>query len=696
MVAGPSSDSISQMVGNGKGKSPLFSLVNGVGLGDKIQLNETEAYLILDTRRFSSYSISSLDMVHSFGTGNPNNPTVPYAAHTLKVIDTTGLTFFNLLMDILHNKIQTNASSAFFLLAISFMGHTDDGLTETISTTFIPLTLLTIGFSVDSKGSEYEIQMMEMEGTGFGEVANLKSLGTLSSISSDGKSNTLNGMISALEDQLNIQSLDFFQKYNNIGTNAAKQSTGSSTGSSGKLVQYMITIPEEWRNFKLDTPSKSNHTEQIFTAVGKAETANANATAGVTYTTELPVSAQPPTVDTDYFTFSFSKNDDITTAIKKILESSNEILIMGGKDRRETSTNILNKTVISTTSDETTFCIHFDVYPHNLAVPKNKNLVTKLVAGTNSGNTLTSQNQVIPNLIVYDYLFTGFNSHVKTLNVSYSPMSTLGLLNSNYRAGKSGFNQVGAKGQNIKDVESVTSGPSSTDDYAPQLLPGDPIFFPMETTDKKKNNQTQKTEDDKNPEKKYADLQEYSKTLAFAHFVSTMEATITVRGNPNIIAKYADADQRGGIPPHFKILSRDELSSLIHQSDNSNPEKRFNDTLKTKVQSAKDLYYNGFVSKRINGPKNASSTDALEAGGDVTIAPVYVKINIKVPDTDYTGEFKVGKPMFSDKFFYDGLYQILIINTTFNNGEFEHQLHLIPSSERLNSDTTSTPIKKTI
>lgn len=85
MVAGPSSDSISQMVGNGKGKSPLFSLVNGVGLGDKIQLNETEAYLILDTRRFSSYSISSLDMVHSFGTGNPNNPTVPYAAHTLKV-----------------------------------------------------------------------------------------------------------------------------------------------------------------------------------------------------------------------------------------------------------------------------------------------------------------------------------------------------------------------------------------------------------------------------------------------------------------------------------------------------------------------------------------------------------------------------------------------------------------------------------
>src|SRR5271167_2145916 len=210
---------------NSNQPSPLLSAVlSATAPGQKIHVGGqngvggSDVWLILDTRRFSQYSVTEWTMHHTYGTGDRVNPTTPVATHTMQLIDTTGISFFNLLMDLFRNKVKSTRFSAFFLLAIMFVGHKDDGTTETISTSYIPMTILTMGLSFNASGSTFDMSFLETEGgqaRGGAGTDQLNYVGDAKAFTTENFANTVGGMLDAFEKQLNVKSLDFFQKYAN-------------------------------------------------------------------------------------------------------------------------------------------------------------------------------------------------------------------------------------------------------------------------------------------------------------------------------------------------------------------------------------------------------------------------------------------------------------------------------------------------
>jgi hypothetical protein len=669
LTVAPSSEVVRQLVGDKEGlQSPLFAAVEKAGLGDKVSIKNSEAYLLVDSRRFSQYSITAVEMDHVYGTGSRVNPTKPIGALTMKLTDTTGLSFFNLLMDVMRNRIKSSQISAFFLLTILFVGHDDDGNTRTVSTCFIPLTLATMGFEFTSSGSLFDLQFFETEGgpQNGSVVQQVDYLGKINSISTMKKENTLGGALQVLEDQLNIQSLEFYQKFYN---DKLKKSGSSSNNELklGKLVQYMITIPDKWKNFRITTASRSKNKEGMFKSSKPLPTTKENVKSDVT--------VSQTNQENRYFQFTFSQTTTITDAIKSILESSKEFLELASEDLRKQGRAIAAKTVTSFTSDNSTFTIHFDIYEH--MIPKIDEKTGTLTSGNPSRATIGSE---VKNLITYDYIFTGKNSHIKDLKIQYHPAAAVAALSVDLEIGQARFADNAAAGQKKSDVSNIVIGAPKTRDLAPQIGENDPILLPMISKDQAQNNTAQKNEEYGKEESTsiLRAKQEYTNTYASLHFLSSIGMEMTVRGNPNLIRKYADRDERGGVPPHQTIISTTDLNSLVGQSQLT-AETNFNSRVKQGVADSKRYYIEKFITPRINpSQRNTGSKDELLNGIDIATMPVFVKINILAPNVDFTGEYKSGEPLFTDKFFFNGPYRLLTLKTIFSGGEFDHIMTLIP------------------
>src|SRR5271167_37872 len=265
---------------NNNQPSPLLSAVlTATAPGQKIHVGGqngvggSDVYLILDTRRFSQYSIVDWQMTHTYGTGDRANPTTPVATHTMQLIDTTGISFFNLMMDLFRNGVKSSRFSAFFLLAIMFVGHRDDGTTETVAITYIPMTILTMGLSFNASGATFDMTFLESEGgqeRGGAGTDQLNYVGDAKSFTTQNFSNTVGGMLDAFERELNVKSLDFYQKYTNAQLLAGKAVPGQQLG---KLVQYMITYPNsnpDWGSYPLDIAPQSTNLEKMYIAATQA------------------------------------------------------------------------------------------------------------------------------------------------------------------------------------------------------------------------------------------------------------------------------------------------------------------------------------------------------------------------------------------------------------------------------------------
>ncbi len=199
LTVSSTTEALQKQVGNQS--VPLYSKVTNTKLGEKIDLGNGEAaWLLLDTRRFSQYSITEFDVEHVYGTGDPKNPSIPSSMTYMKVIDTTGFTFFNFLQDVMLNRVKSSRLSSFFLLNIMFVGHRDDDTTEVISTCYMPLMLWTMSAEVDYRGSVCSMSFMENEG-GLERDSPVWQLGTLGSqvtVTTDPGKNTVADMVNAL------------------------------------------------------------------------------------------------------------------------------------------------------------------------------------------------------------------------------------------------------------------------------------------------------------------------------------------------------------------------------------------------------------------------------------------------------------------------------------------------------------------
>lgn len=663
--------------GTSGSQAPVLGMIENVKLGQSFRPpgGNSDIWLLVDTRRYSQYSIIDLEMEHAYGTGDRVNPTVPVSTTKMKLIDTTGLTFFNYMMDIMRNKIKSTRASAFFLLTIVFTGHRDDGTTETVSTCQIPLSLLFMSFEFTSTGSTYDIEFIEIEGAPQrgSNATYINSLGNIGSISTAGDTATVGGMIRSLESQLNLQSQQFYQKYTNDAWKLVGDKGDDKKPLFGKLVQYMITIPEEYANFSLNAAARSKNVEQLYLANKPASDISA-----IKKTVEYKqaiASAQENQI-------TFSKATTITDAIMSILRCSYDMLELSSEERRKAGRAFAYKTVTQITSDEATYLIHIDVYPYR--IPK---IEKEGVKTSKQSSAVTNDAGAVKNLITYNYIFTGKNSHISQLKVQYLPESSIAL-DVDVNLGQSRFEHNAANGQNAEGQKNINLGQKETKDFSPQIRPGDPVFAGQPSINQQKNfSGANVAQYDKSDQlRQYKAMQEQTQTFAMLHFLGSMSLDMTIRGNPKIIQKYADKDERGGFARHGLNVLSSEVNAF--SKEGLDTAKKNSDTVQGKIASAKKEYIKEYVRPRIDrvgtgvgdasAPIDGEGTDELLNKIDISTLPVFVKLNILAPNVDFEGNAVPEAEMFTDRFFFPGPYQILFIKTTFSGGEFSHNLTLLP------------------
>jgi hypothetical protein len=669
------------MVSPDKGKPRILSAIERASIGDKIDIDGDPAYLLVDTRRFSQFSITEVEMEHIYGTGPVSNPSVPSGTMRVKLIDTTGLTFFNFLSDVLRNKLKTTRASAFFLLTIVFVGHRHDGTTETISTCNIPLILLLMGFKFSSSGTVFDIEFMETEGSAQRGMSfeQINNCGYVRSATTKGGPPTVGQMALNFEKQLNIRALEFYQKYQN---SALSETEKANSSRAGKLVQYMITLPNSkqfnWADgFKITVANPSQHQEQYFIAGGEALGQNEllgigaqNSFAGEPEEEKEGLTQSSNGKEIDY-TLSFSKNASIADVLKKILESSEDFLKLAGQKSIEANNGLTCKIVTNITSDKNTYLIHYDIYP--VTIPK-------AVTGPKTGATATGLSVNGLNLLNYDYIFTGKNSHIKDLDIIYKPESAVAL-DTEVDIGVSRHKRIAESGNTKAGVKAAEKGSAKSSDTAFLLRPNDPIFPPEETSDQQKNNNSNRKETATRDEaiESFRVKQEYVRSLAFFHFVSSLDLEMTIRGNPNIMRKYADREERGGVAPHGNIIDTKVLESLNKQKPDS-AGSNYSTAIAERLNTAKKQYYEEYYQPRLQKITTAQPrpNDSLLGNGDIVTSPIFVKLNIRAPNVDNLGAALADGPMFTDQFFYDGPYMVLFVKHSLINGEFTQTLSLIP------------------
>lgn len=669
--------------------------------GAEVKLENGESiWVVVDTRRFSAYQITDVQMEHMFGTGSPENPTVPVGATSLKIVDSTGMSFFNMLIDLFRNKVKSTRSSSFFLLSIIFTGHKSDGTTETIATCNIPLLMLSMSFELTHRGSEYELIMFETEGGLAADNPMTSELDALTDVKYVKANPTVGDMITALENALNKKSVDFYRNFINTAISMENTENINSDGFSnvgvpgrgtqrGKLVQYMFTVPDEWKSFKCSLAAKEYHLEQIHLAEE-----NETITEEEAEQLESAVEEQYEYISEEdgQTQLSFSESMKITDAIKAILESSVDFLKLASEEKRLEGKAETFRTVMNITSDQSSYVIHYDLYPHKL--PKlekpdkeaeNSGQNTAKIESESKGYQPTDNKTNIHNLITYNYIFTGKNSHVLDLKIKFNPESAI-IFDTTVDIGQNRFASNAAAGQQSSKVRAAAEDGKKTDVnvYLPNLRQNDAIFPPQKTKEQAQNATSQDTES--SPKEQAIDVmkakQEYNITTAFMHFISSMNMNVLVRGNPNLLMKYADRNTRGGVAPHTWSTNAQTLEGVVSADSTETAIQNISGTF----SSAKQQYFNQYVQPRIarSYPKEHAS-DTLLSGPDVTVEPVFCRLNLLAPNIDYTtGDFAAvdamgnKAPMFTNEFFYNGPYLVLVMRTSFEGGEFTQDLSMIP------------------
>lgn len=658
--------------------------------GEQIPLGDDDkAWLLIDTRRFSEYQITALDMEHVYGAGTAENPSVPSNTMNVQVVDTTGMSFFDMLMTLFREEIKSARLSCFFMISVVFVGHRPDGSTENtiIATCHIPAILLLMQFAVDHRGSTYDMVFMENDG-GVASGSNMEainSMGNVTAINSQIPGDpvigepTLGNLIQALEDKLNTASIEFYKNYRNEAI--AKGAAASDI--TGKLVQYMITVPDEWRGFICKQATKARNIPQLYVIEGvdigedstDAERAEFVNKVRIQESYNTPVS------------ISFAPNTTITQAVSHILMSCKDVLDLASAEKREAGEATLFKTVMNVTSDKSTYVVHIDVIPHKY--PKAESLaVTTLQSSQPStglspnSSTRIAQGEDTPkNLIVYDYIFTGNNSHITNLNIKYMPESVIAL-DSGIDIGKNRFQSMSAVGAGSQTNMQAAANPErNTSTYAPTIRPNDPIIPGVKTVQQKTNNASADTESAPSEEAKEQGraLNEFTISTAYLHFISSMELTMTIRGNPSILRKHADRQTKGGQPPHPSVIDATQLRA-INNATGQTAEQIFTSIVQRPLRSAKDLYYNSYVKPKIESATSTAQAVA-QNGPDLMASPLFFKVNIKAPNIDFrTGQTTVGddQPAYTSEFFFDGPYLSTSVKTHFESGNFTHDIQLIP------------------
>lgn len=635
LAAGTSTDLNGFNTEEGIGESGLKAIDEASYLGDIVSLNGSQAHLMIDTRRFSQFTVTAVKS--NVIPALMSNAKISPMSHTNKlsfdVIDPMGVLFQNFLQLIMQERLKVSMEGMMCLFKILFVGHLADGTTETVHTVSIPCIFHSVTLEMHEMRGLYHCTMTPM--IGFNGVANVErwlSIGTASKFFTGPNKNTLGSIVDSFERALNEQSANVYDKVNQNNTSGQK---------FGRKVEYMITIPEKWKNFQMSGPNQNRIEETSFVELMKK-------------TEQSKTPNKNPAKDSN---IAVPPSSSITQALDIIFSQCVELIELGvfKQEKAKTEKLVMYRHITNVTSDNDSFMVHVDVV--EFVIP-NTNLASK----NNGGDPeyfytaiLDGKPRTYPkNAIEYDYIFSGTNIDVLDLALKFENLNFMllspdkvGVSEMNNKKDTEGFKQTDQKG-------TVDTNPS----FANNISPRDPVFFNERTwaDQKNYNNVASNVSHAGDPKKLH---QQYIKNLA-AHYSTggAPEAVMSVRGNPYLISA---------------VTVSESLPHVRYSSSNKDAYRKVFEEKLTKVNGLKDM-------------ERGSVNLGQFTGGNLLTTPMYVKVNIYGPKFDvnkkgmFTHEVDP-EADYSELYFNENFYYCAEIETEISDGAmFKHTFKLKPFS----------------
>jgi hypothetical protein len=327
------------------------------------------------------------------------------------------------------------------------------------------------------------------------------------------------------------------------------------------------------------------------------------------------------------------------------------------------------KHVISVTSDEQSCIVHVDVVAFEVpnVKPPSKSIVngpTQVSQQEDFFKTTTENGitkRVPKDFFTFDYAFTGLNHDILTFDMKIQDLQFL--LATNSRVSEGVLLTRSLQGQKQQEEGKEAIDPNSK--VLPEIFNArayDPFLLPMLTEGQKASfSDYIKLRDEKAAQQKATIAAEYSKNLSAFYAISPITTAITIRGNPDIMAKFnIDA-------PMAHIGTTTAGANGAVSATNLGNKKEYRIKFENDIKATSGVR---------SGASPGTFTTANPIGPNSYLTrPVFVKLNIRGPNVNLVNELIEGQD-FTTEVLFDNYYVVFKVVNIIEEGVFTQQLEL--------------------
>lgn len=630
-----------------------------------------QAFLVLDSRRTSNFSIREFNYTTAPGVGTASQTHIYVGTLNMVIVDPDGINFINYLRYLVDEKLKSDFFGIHFVLKTIFVGHTHDDTTEVVTTSAIPLMMHDLEFDVSYREGIYNLKFVPLMQNVAVMVKQYAIVNNARSIQAeDGKLGTI---IKSFENRLNESYRDWYQKCN-IAIKKAGDTDEQQIGKTGRLVQVMITIPKEWEQFPVDA-NFDQTIERNFAAEKKKRDEEAKAKQDAAdKEREKQISDAVKAGETKEKAesrikrqiISFNPVMTVYDILADIFKLCPEVNKLAAKKAVEDNKVKLFKTLSSITSNEEVIVVHFDCVEFevpNVTLDKDKS------SNFDKWFTTTAAGERVPlNSLTFDYIFSGRNTDILDFSLKMQ-MGQLLLMNNATKMGTTAHRAV-------NNQKSQADAPETLEKKNTVFVrENDPITFPPQTNDQRTNFAFMQEKVNVDAQRQHQkDRTEWLSAVAFMHGSSSLNVKMNIRGNPNLLNKYVvDTIQEHCVPENIKLvdLLKDEKS--FRENSVLGNDQAWQDK-KQKYREALDKY---FADNVISAFKEQTVNESDINGPKAHTYPFFVKVNVFAPNTlDFGSTTRTldGSTGTYTKFWYDGWYMVFQIDSKFADGVFTQEL----------------------
>jgi hypothetical protein len=643
MLAAKTTESLNAFNENvtSNGSPGLDAIDKATFLGEEVSFGGATAFLVLDTRRFSQFTIAGLKTkVKPTGmTANydlsPNSITSEFS---FTVVDPMGILFSNFLQYIMEQKLGVSFNGMACLFRILFVGHLPDGTTETVTSVAVPCLFAKIKLEMSEMKGMYECTMTPLIGAnGSTSIQKWTNIGVASKFFTGKNKNTLVSVIESFEKGLNDQSK---KMYDNLNKN------NDAGGKLGRKVEYMITIPEKWEQYQMTGPNQGRIEETSFVELLKKQESKKPEN-----TDEKP---KPAAKESN---IAVEAGVSIMQALDVIFSQCVELAQLANfkKSKSDEEKITFYKHIVNITSDEETYMVHVDIIeftaPNVKKAEASGGIADWFYTSTKDG----VQRHVPKNAVEYEYAYSGTNIDVLELVLQFQDLNFM--LQSPTKIGSA---QVNTKSSSQGQKQEAEKGTEDTSDkLSNNIKKYDPILLSDRTwaDDRNFSNLANNVKVGKADPREIH--QQYIRNLAAMYSTGqSPEASTVLRGNPYLMLSTSITQ----LPKHVKFSP-----------------------------GAKKAYRQDFEQKitKVNGldsMERGTINSGQFTGGNFAQTPLFVKINIYGPKFDVANKGLVTHEVdpavdYSQLYFDENYYFCDTIESEISDGAiFKHTLLLRPYS----------------